>query len=151
MKNIDLVIKPREGFGNLSFGQTIDEAVIILGESQEMEQIDDEGVINTLIMHYWDMGTSVFFEGLNKAVISCFETDNPAAMLFNSKVFNMGETEITSLMKANGYKEMEREMEEGELRLSFEEGLIDFFFDNEKLIAVNWGVLVNDDGEVENF
>jgi hypothetical protein len=151
MKDIDFVIKPRQGFGDINFGQTIDETVKKLGEAQEIEQIDDEDVVNTIIMHYWDMGTSIFFEGTNKAVISCFETDNPESSLFDMKVFTMVESDIASLMKSNGYIEMEREMEEGETRLSFEDGLIDFFFIDGRLIAVNWGVMVNEDGEIEDF
>jgi hypothetical protein len=35
------------------------------------------------------------------------------------------------------------------LRLSFEDALIDFFFDGEELLAINWGVVVNEAGEIE--
>jgi hypothetical protein len=151
MKDLNFVIEPRIGFGGLKFGQTVEQIVKTLGEAQAIDQIDDEDIVNTLIMHYWDIGTSIFFEGLNKPVVSCFETDNPDTLLFNEKVFDLDEEAITKIMKANGFSEIEKELEEGEKRLSFEDGLIDFFFINDRLIAVNWGVLVNDDGEIEDF
>ena len=39
----------------------------------------------------------------------------------------------------------------GENRVTFEDGMIDFFFDNGRLMSVNWGVLVNDKGEIEEL
>ncbi len=151
MKTPTLVVQPRLGFGELKFGQSIEETVKFLGESQEIDQIEDEELFNTIIMHYWDIGTSIFFEGIDKPVLSCFETDNQDALLFGEKVFHLSEDSIVNLMKTNGYKSIEIEVEEGEKRVSFEDGLIDFFFVSNKLIAVNWGVFVNNEGEIEEI
>lgn len=145
-----LTIEPLEGFGKLKFGQTIEQTVRDLGEAEQVEQIDEEE-FDSVVMHYWDKGVSIFFEGISKSVISCFETDNTAATLFGKAVFELDKKAIISLMKKNGYKEYELELEEGENRLTFEEGLIDFFFENNELIAVSWGVLVNKQGEIEHF
>jgi hypothetical protein len=144
-------IVPRKGFGGLLFGSTIDDTVIKLGEAQEIEQIDDEDIVNTVILHYWDQSTSLFFEGSAKPVLSCIETDCQEATLFGSKVFELGLDEIIELMRKNGDADYETEMEEGEKRLSFEEGLIDFFFKDATLIAVNWGVMVTTEGEIDDF
>jgi hypothetical protein len=83
--------------------------------------------------------------------LSCIETDCQEATLFGSKVFELGLDEIIELMRKNGYADYETEMEEGEKRLSFEEGLIDFFFKDATLIAVNWGVMVTTEGEIDDF
>jgi hypothetical protein len=144
-------IVPRKGFGSLLFGTTIDDTVSKLGEAQEIEQIDDEDIVNTVILHYWDQSTSLFFEGSAKPVLSCIETDCQEAVLFGSKVFELGQYDIINLMDNNGYTEYETDMEEGERRLSFEEGLIDFFFQDALLIAVNWGVMVTNEGEIDDF
>lgn len=65
----------------------------------------------------------------------------------------MTENEIKTLMFDNGYSVLDEGQEEwGEKRMTFEDGLIDFFFDKEgKLVSVNWGVLVNDKGEIEEL
>lgn len=152
MNELKLEIKPKVGLGELNFGETSEKLISILGEAEEMEDIEDEDEFNTVILNYWEKGVSAFFEGVEKSVLSCFEVDNPHSTLFGKKVFNLNEEQIIDLMQDNGYKELEQEDEEsGERRVSFEDGMIDFFFDEGELVAVNWGVLVNDQGEIEEF
>lgn len=154
MSKLTLDIQPKVGFGELKFGNTIEEIVAFMGEAEDVEDIDDDEDFNTVIMNYWDSGFSVFIEGngAEKSVASCFETDHIEATLFGKEVFKMTQKEITELMQANGYSEIDSELEEtGEFRLSFEDGLIDFFFTDGELNGVNWGVLVNEHGEIEEF
>ncbi len=153
MSKLKLEIVPKVGFGQMKFGQTIEEILAFVGEAEEVEDIQDED-FNTVIMNYWKEGFSVFIEGTGAehSIVSCFETDNGNATLFGKKVFDLKESEIITLMKANGYNEIDTEIEEqGEYRLSFEDGMIDFFFEDKELIAVNWGVLVNEQGEIEEI
>lgn len=152
MKKLTMEIKPKEGLGELEFGDSSEKLTSILGEAEEMENIEDEDEFNTVILNYWEKGISAFFEGVEKSVLSCFEVDDPDATLYGKKIFEMKKDEIISLMKEKGFKELETEMEEnGEKRVSFEDGMIDFFFEDGELVAVNWGVLVNDKGEIEEF
>jgi len=153
MKQLTFEIKPRTGFGELSFGDSSEKLISYLGEAEELDDIEDEDEFNTVILKYRDKGIYVFFEGIEKSVISCFEIEkNPDATLFNKKVFSLSEKEIIELMKSNNYSELETEIEEdGSKRVSFEDGMIDFFFYEGELKAVNWGVLVNDQGEIEEF
>ena len=55
---------------------------------------------------------------------------------------------IERVMKENGFKEVEEETEDGELRVSFEDAMIDFFFEGDKISAVSWGVLVDEQGDI---
>ncbi len=56
------------------------------------------------------------------------------------------------LMDDKGFEVAETEEDEdGERRISYDDALIDFFFHEGELIAVNWGVLVNEQGEIEEF
>lgn len=154
MSKLTLDINPKVGFGELKFGSTIEEIIAFIGEAEDVEDIQDDEEFNTVIMNYWEEGFSVFIEGngAEKSIASCFETDNVEAVLFGEKIFQMNEEAIVTLMKSKGYQEMDTENEEtGEYRLSFEDGLIDFFFNEGELNAVNWGVLVNDHGEIEDF
>lgn len=143
-------IEPLVGCGNLKFGQTIENLNAVLGEAEEIDHLDTDDQMNTVVLHYWDKGLSVFFEGNEKTVISCFETDDISATLYGKKVFEIDKEEVIALMKENGFTELEIEEEEGEIRVTFEDALIDFFYDENQLLAVNWGVLVNEAGEIEN-
>ncbi len=154
MNTLSLDIKPKVGFGTIDFGFTIEQVVSILGEADDVEDIQEEEDFNTLIMNYWNMGFSVFVEGsgAEKSIVSCFETDNQDSVLFGEKVFKLKEQQIIDLMKSNGFNEVDTEKEDnGEYRLSLEDGMIDFFFENGNLTAVNWGVLVNEHGEIEEI
>ena len=153
MSKLKLEIVPKVGFGEMKFGHTIEEILAIVGEAEEIEDIQEDD-FNTVIMNYWKKGFSVFIEGTGAehSIASCFETDNEEATLFGKRIFEMKESEIIKLMNANGYSEMETEKEENdEYRLSFEDGLIDFFFEEGELIAINWGILVNELGEIEDL
>ena len=155
MKKLTLEIKPKIGFGELEFGDTTEKLTSFLGEAEEIEnieEIEDDADFNTVILNYWSVGITVFFEGVEKSVISCFEIDNPEATLFGKRIFELNEKEVIELMNANGFTEIESEIEEeGEKRLSFDQALIDFFFEDDVLAAINWGVLINDQGDIEEF
>ena len=81
-------------------------------------------------------------------MVACFETENEAATLYGKKVFDLKKADVIKLMKDNGYKEVEEETEDGELRVSFEEAMIDFFFEDDKMTAISWGVLVDEQGDI---
>ena len=152
MKNVIPDIKPKDGFGDISFGINTEALTKMLGEPEEIETFDDDGAFKTTILNYWDLGISAFFEGMDNAVLSCLETDITDATLFGKKVFDMDEAEIIALMGAHGFEVAETEIEEdGEKRVSYDDALIDFFFHEGELVAVNWGVLVNEQGEIEEM
>jgi hypothetical protein len=145
-------IRPKDGFGELKFGETSDHVIELLGEPEEMETIQDDDDFNTIILNYWEVGISAFFEGVDKSVLSCFETDIEDSTLYGKKVFKMSEVQVIELMKEKGFEVAETEEDsDGERRISYDDALIDFFFHEEALIAVNWGVLVNEQGEIEEF
>ena len=152
MKKIIPDIKPKEGFGHISFGITTDSLTRILGEPEEVESFDDDGAFKTTILNYWDMGISAFFEGVETEGLSCLETDITESTLYGHKVFEMNEEEIVALMYEHGFEVAETELDEdGERRVSYDDALIDFFFLDGELVAVNWGVLVNEKGEIEEM
>lgn len=143
-------IRLLDGFGPLKFGQSIEQTINLFGDAEEIDHLDTDDQMITVVLHYWDRQASVFFEGVTKTVLSCVETDNPETTLFGHQIFDMTPNEVIALMKENGYSEPEIEEEEGETRITYEEVLIDFFFDGEYLLAANWGVLVNEAGEIVN-
>jgi hypothetical protein len=143
-----LEIKPNKGFGEIKFGDYIDNIVTLLGEPEEIDTFEDDEEVNMLILHYWDLGISVFSEGGSKQVVSGFETDHPDVTLFGTKIIGLSENEIKNLMAKNGYREFETETEEEGKRISYDELLLDFYFRNDKLAFLSWDALLNEKGEI---
>ncbi len=151
MKQIKLEIRPKEGLGDLDFTATDQEVIARMGEPDDTEVVDDgEDAPNILLWDYEEPGVYLFFEGESVARLTACETDNPESKLFGKKIFDMSREEIISLMESQGFVNQDTEYEEsGEMRASFDDALIDFYFKNDRLISVNWGVVINEKGEVE--
>ena len=146
----DFTIMPLKGYGEIPFGMTLDDAVKKLGMPDFYEELSDmeETGNRSIYYEYDELETNIYFEGVTKSVVACFETENEAATLYGKQVFELSKDEIVKLMKDNGFKELEEETEDDELRVSFEDALVDFFFDEEGLTAISWGVLVDDQGDI---
>jgi len=146
---MNLEIKPKNGLGDLKFGEIPENVTKLFGEPADAEEISsDDDDLKTTILSY-DDGVTVFLEGLVEPVVSNFDVDNKNAILFGEKVFEMKEQAIIELMNKNNFSLMEKEEEEwGETRITFEDALTDFYFEGNELVAVSWGVLINDDGSM---
>lgn len=146
----NFTIEPQKGYGEIPFGMTLDDAVKLLGNPNYYEELNDmeETGNRSIYYEYEDILTNIYFEGITKSVVACFETENENATLYGKKVFELKKDDVVKLMKANGFKELEEETEDGELRVSFEDALLDFFFENDKMTAVSWGVLVDEQGDI---
>ncbi len=147
---MELVIRPLAGIGELSFGAGMQEITDLLGQPEDSEVITDgDNEVETLIWNYWEKGLSLFIEGSDNSVFSNCEVENTAATLFGVKVFGLDEASIIALMQENGFSDYESEDEPWEeRRLTFEDAQADFYFLDGKLTTVNYGVVVNDQGEV---
>jgi len=152
MSALTLDIIPKIGLGEIRFGATSEQVINFLGQPEDVENIGDVDEFNTVILYYWERGVTVFFEGVEKSVVSCFETENPEALMYGKEIFSMTEKDILALMTSKGFEVAEVENEvSGEKRVSYDDAMIDFFFVDGDLVAVNWGVLVNNKGEVEEL
>lgn len=144
-----LEIKPKVGLGDLKFGEIPENVTKLFGEPDQAEEISSDDDLKTTILSYSN-GVTIFLEGLVEPVVSNFDIDNKQATLFGKEVFKLEEKEIIDLMNSHSFNEIEKEEEEwGETRLTFDEAMIDFYFEEKELVAVSWGVLINDDGSVE--
>ena len=149
MSAIDFEISPNVGLGSIKFGTKMEPFIKEYGEPDELENIDEDEEMNTTVLHYWEKGLSIFFVGLEDQLLAGIETDHPDALLFGEKIMDRPEAEIVNLMKKNGHVPFESESEEHDKRLSFEISMMDFFFRDGKLIYMNFGVFVDDDGNIE--
>jgi len=155
MKGLTLEIKPLEGFGELEFGSTPDEAIRYLGEPTEEEFIEeDDDFDESMIQYFDDHGISIFYEEVDGLFLSNVETENPETILFGAKVFELTIDEVINFMKENGYSDYEieeidledNEEEKGQW-LIFDDALIDFLFEEGKLSNINWGAPLDDDDD----
>ncbi len=136
------------GLDNIKFGMSPEEVTSLLGEAQEVEnlEIDDENT--TTISHYLDKEFALFFVNSRKPCLECIETSNRDTLLFGKKIFLLNECEIISLLTENGFSNYETETEIwGEKRLTFEDAMIDFYFDDKHLSVISWGILIDENGE----
>ena len=154
MKALTLDIKPQDGLGSLKFGMTTAQAIEIVGKPDDEELLDDDELAETLIYHYDEQDISLFFEGeSDKKILVNIETDNPDATMYGKKVFALKRDEIIVMMKGKGFEDMDTEVHEDdheypdENRVSFDEAMIDFFFEGEILTAVSWGEFPFDEEE----
>ena len=54
-------------------------------------------------------------------------------------------------MAVGGYDEYVIDYEDGNQVLTYDIAMIDFYFDKDQLLAVSWGVLLDERGEVLNI
>ena len=128
----------------------MDDAVKLLGSPNFYEEVSDmeETGNRSIFYEYDDIATNIYFEGITKSVAACFETENENAVLYGTKVMDLNRAQAIELMRENGFKELEEEDEDGEHRISFEDAMIDFFFNGDEMTAVSWGVLVDEQGNI---
>ena len=139
-------IKLLKGFCTLAFGTNKENAVLTFGEPEEIQNLTDEILNNnSLVYHYWDHGFSLFFDTNKNQSFCSVEIDNRDALLFDTKIFSLREKEIVELMKQNGFALSDSEIHTwGEKRISFDSAGLDCYFENNRLVSINFGVLESD-------
>lgn len=136
-------IKPRIGLNNLNFGVSMPDVEKFLGKPQEIARIDEMEEHKSIVWHYWSSGFSAFFDDNANGKFSCAEIDNKKALLWDQEIFLLTEKEIVKLFNKKGFKEIEIEQQKwGERRVSFDDALVDLYFESEKLISVNFSMPV---------
>lgn len=135
LTTMNLQINIKEGLGDIKFDMPIEQVVSLIGEADEVETIDNAVDETTTVLHY-ENGLTLFFEG-NCPTLSCIDISNEDCTLFGEQVFNMDEKAIVNLMVSHQYFEQDVDNEDwGERRVSFNEGNIDFFLEENVLMSI---------------
>ncbi len=137
---MEYIIKIKEGLGDIRFGMPVEEVVAIMGEAEEVETMDNAIDETTTILHYNDGLLSLFFEGDNPT-LQCIDISVEESLLFGKKIFDLTEKDIVKLMVDNKYYEQDADEEAwGERRISFAEANIDFYLEDDELLAIVYGL-----------
>lgn len=130
-----LDINIKQGIGEITFGMPVEKVVELLGDPSQVETIDNAADETTTVLRYEDSLT-LFFEG-DSPILSCIDITNEEATLFGKNIFDLGEKDIVRLMVDNNYLEQDVDNEEwGERRVTFNEGNIDFYLEDDELMSV---------------
>ncbi|HXC06503.1 MAG TPA: hypothetical protein VNZ86_17215 [Bacteroidia bacterium] len=141
MPETALHIKPKKGINDLIFGCSLKEAEAYFGKPEETEELEGGDDSCSLVWHFWEKGFSLFFDAKRHNLFTCVEIDHPESMLWGKKVFGLTEPELKALFILNGFKEIDMEDHEwGERRVSFDDALMDFYFEKGKMISINYGI-----------
>ncbi len=131
-------IQIKKGYGDIRFDMPVEEVVALLGDADEVEAIENAADETTTVLRYSDSCT-LFFEGDNPT-LSCIDITDEDTLLFGKEIFDLSEKEIVALMVANKFFEQDVDNEEwGERRVSFNEGNIDFYLEDDELMSISIG------------
>ncbi len=151
ISNFEII--PNTGYGDIKFGTDMDYFVEKYGEPEDIDSFDKDVDINTTVLHYWKTGVSMFFESKANPVLAGVETDNPESILYGIKIIGKSKEDIIGLMKKNGHtafdEKNEDESNSKDLRLSYDISMMDFFFRDNVLMYMNFGVFVDENGNIE--
>ena len=132
------------GVGPLKFGMTMDAVRAAIGEPEEIEESDQDDEFEHQAWNYLDLGYSLYFDREDENRLSCIETDRPSLTLFGQEILGKTPADISALMAHNGYPQVEEEPgDAGELQLSYDQEMIDFYFVENELLVVNFGVFID--------
>ncbi len=138
---LSYTINPGQGMDVLLFGTTGTEILDILGQPDEIEKDEDEDFPSEMWI-YAEKELTLFMEGSENKLLICIETSHPDTELFGKKIFGLEEAALKELMDKNDCGEVDAEDEAwGERRVSFDDVMMDFYFENGKLNTVNLSVV----------
>ncbi len=137
------VIQLLQSFCGLHFGASKAEALEQFGEPEETQDLEDDILNNSsVVFHYWNAGYSLFFDNNRNEQFTSVELDNKQTLLFDTRIFELREKELVALLLNNGHTLSDTEVHQwGEKRLSFDSAGLDCYFENNRLVSVNFGVM----------
>jgi hypothetical protein len=139
-----LTIDPEVGFGQLTFGLTMNQVKSLIGEPNEVEVINEKEADEAIVWHFDNLDISVFFETGEIPRMSSVEVFNVNATIWDYRLFDYKEAEIVAFIKSKGFESEDAEVHEwGERRLSFDDLNLDLYFENDILVTVSYGVFLN--------
>ena len=141
-----LELKPLEGINDIKFGLNEKTILEYFGEPEEKEELDPIEDYITVLWHYWEIGVTVFFDKRKELVFTSIEVDNVDAELWGHRIFDMDEEELKKIFTGKGYSDIDIEItENNEKRVSFDDAMVDLYFEEGQLTGISYGIFIDDD------
>lgn len=130
-------IKLGKGLDDLPFGATQEEVRAVLGEPEEVDEIDlvDE---QSIAWHYWDLGVSLNFDESEGYALCTIEVASPEVSLFGKQLIGMPRAEVKAFLDKQGIGPSEDEVHNG---LVYPEVNLSLWFNGGDLSEIQWGIL----------
>lgn len=143
-----LEIVPGYGLGGLKFGLKMDQVKDILGLPEGEEVTDEEGAGKCITWYFWRTGLIAYFEEADDFSLSCLEVDSENMVLWDNSIYNFSINEFISLARKHDLGEVTEEKDEEEVCLSIDSIEMNFYFIENELRSVQFGVLFDENDEV---
>lgn len=141
-------IKVGKGLNNVLFGISRETLKGQLGEPTEIDNYNagDDDEYLTEAWHYDDYEISASFDEEDDWRLTTLSTSSPIATFEGKKIIGMSMKEIQDLIAPLGLGDSEIEdMEEDQILLSYVDSSLNFWFEDDQLSEVQWGVLWKDE------
>lgn len=141
-----------KSFASLSFGASDEDALKLFGPAEEKEEMDSIDGSKSAVWHYWTKGFSLFFDGPKMNRFCCAEIDSSVDLkMWDIAIFSLNEPQLKQLFVQNGFKELDEERHEwGEKRITFDDAMADFYFENGIMVSVNFSTMIPSESETNN-
>jgi hypothetical protein len=132
-----------KSFGGLAFGTSEKQAKALFGEPEETDTVIAPDDTSSTIWHYWAKGFTLFFDKDNGNLFCSVEVDRSVNLIIEGEnLFENNEKELKLFFKELGFRDIDEENHEwGEKRISFDDAMIDLYFEKGMLVSVNFGVM----------
>ncbi len=146
MTNQQAEVHLGKGIGPLTFGMSMAAVKAAIGEPEEIEKSEPDDEFDHQAWNYLEQGFSLYFDQEDDNRLSCIETDREGLTLFGEPILEKSVADIRALMSRHGYTQAQEEAgDEGELQLSYEQEMIDFYFVDDQLLVINFGVFIDEE------
>jgi hypothetical protein len=141
-----------KSFASLPFGARTTDALKLFGPAEETEELEAVDGSKSAVWHYWSKGFTLFFDGPKTDRFCCAEIDNSVDLkMWEIAIFSLNEPQLKQLFVQNGFKELDEERHEwGEKRITFDDAMADFYFENGKMVSVNFSTMIPSESETNN-
>lgn len=134
-----------EGIDSIKFGITREELNSKLGDPSEVEQFcieEDENEYYTEAWHYDDHNVSFTFDEEDNWRLTTIASNDDSLTLSDNKIADVSSEKIIALINDLNLGEYEiEELEEDQKVITVLASSINFWFENDELSEVQWGVL----------
>lgn len=160
--DFDYDIIPGHGIGQLKFGLSKEKIIDNIGAPDTTSEHNDLESGKTIVFYYAKKGITAYFEEEDDYCLSSIEIENPHMVFLGEKIYRFTKDKIVALLEKNDFKisseeyikpyeiEGNKKIKDDSLEfcISVDDIETNFYFFDERLLSVQFGVLFDENDEV---